>query len=219
MKEMVLQEKTFKREAAKKVSVADILAGNFAESSEGLVANIKGAPVKKANLLATIVDKAESENFTYKSIVVDDGTGQVQLRFFGSDEKEESLFKRHEIGDFIIVIGRLRQYGNQPYLSPEIIKKIENTNWAEVRRLELKTEPQAVLIAEAESKTATRQDLVNKEKMDIYQLVRQLDAGKGAEISEVVKAAKGTNPEAAVREMIKSGDLFEASPGKLKVLE
>ncbi len=214
----MLQEK-YKREAAQKVSAAEILAGVFEEAEDGTTAlNANDRQVRRANLLATIVDKADTGG-AYKSMVADDGTGQILLRFFDS---ETGLFEKSQIGDFTLIIGKPRHYGDDTYLAPEIIRALDNVKWAEVRKLELKIagkKPRAVTGKTDDKKPQVPNiDVVSRDKIEVYNAIRALDSGRGADITEVATKC-GRNAEMLIREMTKSGDLFEVSPGRLKVLE
>lgn len=207
----MLQEKKFQREAAKKASISEIQAGAFTGGPE------EGA-AGRVNILATIVDK-DSDETTYKSMVADDGTGQIQLKIFDDGSK---LFEKHEIGNLVVIVGKIRAYGGQIYIAPEIIRKTSNTLWAEVRRIELlmNAAPAAKKNPVMEEKKRENEpDAVNMDKLQIYKLTMELDAGRGADITEVIARAGKSNAEATIKEMQKAGDLFEVTPGKIKVLE
>lgn len=216
----MLQEKQYRREIAQKASIAGILSGDFVEAEDGTTAlNINGLQIKRANILATIVDKTEAGE-AYKSMVADDGTGQIKLRFF---DDAQQLFGKMEVGDFALIIGKPRHYGSERYIAPELIKALKDVRWAEVRKLELKAQQTQVREAkESVTKDKTSQlpnnDVVSKAKVEVYQAVKELDKGGGADVTDVVVKC-GSNAEALIKEMTKAGDLFEVSPGKLKALE
>ena len=218
----MLQEKQFKREAAQKFSAGEILKGEFTETGDGAIAmSIAGRPVRRVNLLATVVDKDSSESQSYKSLLVDDGTAQIRLRFFDTDTP---LFEKLEVGNFAIIIGKLRHYGSEVYVTPEILKPLKNVKWAEVRKLELAV-PRGQTSASNNSgrKVAAVEeelvDVVGKDKLQVYKIVKELDTGRGADLSEVALKAGLNNAESIIRDMLKNGDLFEVLPGRLKVLE
>ncbi|MBI2175927.1 hypothetical protein HYU40_01070 [Candidatus Woesearchaeota archaeon] len=215
----MLQEKQYRREVAKKASIAGILSGEFLESEDGTTAlNANGVQIKRVNILATIVNKTEIGE-AYKSMVADDGTGQIKLQVF---DDAQQLFGKAEVGDFALIIGKPRAYGSERYIAPELIKVLKDTKWAEARKLELKTQQAQTAAANEnatkDKKTQLPDDMVSKGKVEVYQAVKELDKGRGADMTEV--AAKcGNNAEALIKEMTKAGDLFEVSPGRLKVLE
>lgn len=217
----MLQEKQYKREAAQKTSVAEILESGFVETEDGATAlNVNGRQIKRANILATIVDKADTGG-AYKSMVADDGTGQIQLRLFDS---ESNLFERPEVGAFVMIIGKPRRYGEERYIAPELVKPLRDVKWAEVRKLELRLmtgqqKPTAVAGKSQKMMETDDADVVGKDKIEVYKTVKELDTGRGADETEVVMKCGSRNADALVKEMIREGDLFEVSPGKLKVLE
>jgi RPA family protein len=122
-------------------------------------------------------------------LVVDDGTGSILVRSF---ETPASV----SIGDPVMVIGRPRVYNGQQYILGEIVKKID-PNWLELRK---KTSPAPAA-----------------QQQDVLSIVRQLDAGDGADYNAVL-AQIGNNEEKIVH-LLAVGELFETRPGKLKVLE
>ncbi len=222
----MLQEKQFRREAARKSSIGEILNGKFVDAEEGSAAlNISGQAARRLNLLATVVDKEDTESQSYKSLVVDDGTAQIRLRFF---DAEMPLFEKLEIGDFAAIIGKPRSYGSEVYITPEIARPLKNVKWADVRKLELKLQKareHATAMTPAAENLVEQlvveepADVVSKEKMELYKIVKALDAGRGVDLNEVTAKSGLGNAESLIREMLRNGDLFEVLPGRLKVLE
>ena len=143
------------------------------------------------------------------------------LRFFDTDTP---LFEKLEVGNFAIIIGKLRHYGSEVYVTPEILKPLKNVKWAEVRKLELAV-PRGQTSASNNSgrKVAAVEEelvgVVGKDKLQVYKIVKELDTGRGADLSEVALKAGLNNAESIIRDMLKNGDLFEVLPGRLKVLE
>ena len=217
----MLQENQYRREVAQKFSAGEVLKGEFAETGDGALAmSIGGRPVRRVNMLAVVVDKDSAESQSYKSLVVDDGTAQIRIRFFDTDAP---LFEKLEVGDFAIIVGKPRRYGSEVYITPEILKPLNNVKWAEVRKLELalrqgQTAPSKIAgeVAAVEEELS---DAVGKDKLQVYKIVKELDAGRGADLSEVALKSGLGNAESVIREMLKNGDLFEVLPGRLKVLE
>lgn len=223
---MLQQERQFKRDVAQKASVSEILQGTFEAAEDGTTVLSTGRQqIKRTNILATVVAKNDTVEGR-KDAVVDDGTGQIRLRFFDN----EAMLKKLEVGDFTTIIGRPRQYGGETYIVPEIMKNVNDVKWAEVRKLEI----QAIRInaqstagseesAEETVEEELQMDAVSKGKVELYRIIKELDTGRGADISAVAnrfteKSGSG-NAEQMIREMLKAGDLFEVLPGRLKVLE
>ena len=91
-----------------------------------------GLKVSRVNIIAAMIYK--SEDFNYSSAVIDDGTGRIQLRSF----ENNAYFSKIDVGDIVLIIGKIREFNNEKYIVPEILKRINNAKWVDVRRLELK---------------------------------------------------------------------------------
>ena len=87
--------------------------------------------VSRVNIIASVVDKYLAEN--YGSLTLDDGSAQLRLKAFGDFL---SRIKDIESGDIILTIARIREYNNEIYMFPEIVKKV-TAKHALLRRLEL----------------------------------------------------------------------------------
>jgi len=124
-----------KRQIAYKARIADLINGGYVKE-EGWTPNYiitkQGKHISRINLIGTVISKTE-EGSEYQSLVVDDGSGTISLRLF---EKNDNV-KNIEIGDVVLLIGRPREYGSEKYIVPEIIKKINNKKWIDVRKIEL----------------------------------------------------------------------------------
>ncbi len=75
----------------------------------------------------------KKEGWQPNYIVTDDGTGRISVRNF----EQNKIFDDIEIGEVILIIGRPREYGNEIYLLPEVLKKIQDKGWIKVREIEL----------------------------------------------------------------------------------
>ena len=123
-----------KRQIAYKVTIADINEGRYVKE-EGWDPNYivisDGRKVSRANLLGIVVLKSNEAD--YVVLDIDDGSGKISLRSFGSD----LAMNNFEVGDIVLVVGRPREFNEQKYIAPEIIKKLDNIKWIELRKLEL----------------------------------------------------------------------------------
>jgi len=116
-----------KREIAYKLRIGDLLRGNqIFEETESinkrlLHVEFGNKKIVRVNVIANVVDKYQSEGETrFANITLDDGSGQIRARVFGEDI---SKFNELSQGDTIVIIGLLRFWSNEVYLTPEIIKK------------------------------------------------------------------------------------------------
>ncbi|MBI1934913.1 hypothetical protein HYS31_00585 [Candidatus Woesearchaeota archaeon] len=205
------QEKSFqKRDVAYKTSVFDVLNRELVMDgmfSHIIFGNIK---VSRANIIATLVNKQELPNCT--AGIIDDGTGRVLLKSF----EKIGMFANIDIGDPLVVIGRIREFGGERYIMPEIVKKLQSSEWISIRKAELErsgvaSKPKAS-VAGAENPDAGAGE-------GILSLIRELDDGNGAFIDKVIKMSNNTNADAVLNTLLENGDIFEVNPGKVKVLE
>ncbi len=206
------------RQVAYKVQVKDILDGEFIKQEGWNPSYIKnqGKEISRVNIISTIVTTDDNQ------ILVDDGTGRITLRVFENQE----IFSGLNIGDIILIIGKVREF-NERYIIPEIIKKIKDSRWVQVRKIELekesRKEPKKEPRKEPEQPepiTEEVEDLSDSSPTDlIYQLIKEIDDGQGATIDDVIEKSNNENAEKIINNLLTEGEIFEISPGKVKVLE
>ncbi len=178
--------------------------------------SVRGRSAAKVNVIGVLVSK------TPGVFIVDDGTGSIAVRSFGSEVKPLDSF---EVGEIINVIGRLGFFGAEPYISPEIAARSSQKMLA-LRQLELERDlllsgpsgAESVIIEEVAGAPAA--DL--SDAAVIRELIREIDLGnegKGADIEEINRRSNMGNAEALIRSLIELGEVFEVRPGRLKVLE
>ena len=165
------------------------------------------------NIIAVIVAKDEN------SITLDDGTGQVIGRIFDNTDRLSDI----DIGDLVLVIARPREFNSQLYLALEIIKKIGNKGWINYRKKELlliqKVRNVDVLkkIEKPEAEIVQNVSTVNS-KERIIQIIKQLDAGSGTGIDDIIMLSKISNAEDIIQDMLLKGEIFEIKAGRLKLM-
>ena len=215
-----MAEEQQKRQVARKLWIRDILAGTYIKE-EGFKPNhiiLKdNSAAARVNILGVAVS-ASSEGLP--TIVVDDGSGRISVRAFEPSQQMAAV----QIGDVVLVIGRPRQFGAEMYVLPEIVRKIPDLGWIEVRKLELSATPP---IEGAAAPVQPAPNTVTEEAVDdsfglsetVMNAIRSLDTGAGADVDAVIEQVGAGNAEKAIQFLLQSGDVFEVSPGKLKVLE
>lgn len=208
-----LQQDTLKkRQVAYKVKICDVLDGVFTKdyTSSGYI-NINNINISRVNIIATVVYK--SEKSVNSSMVVDDGTGKVLLRSFDN----ANLFSKIDVGDFVLVIGRIREFNNEKFIIPEILKKIDDMEWVNVRKLELRNKNLVDNNTKVEDKNLIQE--VSSFNEDVYSLIKRLDSADGVSVDDIVKIYNDKGVENIINKLLENGDIFEVKPGKLKVLE
>lgn len=195
-----------RRQIAYKVSIKDLLEGRY-EKKEGLEPNyivVGNKNVSRVNIMAVFIDKND------EGAIIDDGTGQIILR----DLQNLGLLTNMEIGDAATIIGKGREFGNRKYIIPEIVRKVETTAWIEYRKKELSLSPKHEDIDEPIVEEEIGENIVTK----VFNLIKQLDTGDGADYENIVKMAKHDSAENIIKGLIEDGEIFEPRPGKLKIL-
>lgn len=124
------------RQTTVKARISDVVNSKFIKK-EGLepsyILTELGQRISRANLVGTIVDKFMSEDGNYSSITLDDDSDSIRIKAFKEDS---NIFANFEIGDLIMVIGKVREYAGENYIIPEIVKKIADPNYESLHRLE-----------------------------------------------------------------------------------
>lgn len=238
------QTNTFVRFVAVKCTIGKTNTYTFVQEDEQSLNYLRTPNEQKIfrlNVMGIIVNKEKQGNIT--NLLLDDGTGKIILRSFEENKNVRELVA----GDIVMVIGRVRVYNQEKYLSAEIIKKIDS-DWIKVRRLELKEEfDQAELSSveierkslgiplEIKSVMAGASSNLNEEiKEEIIEeeiqvnaqlptqkiliLIKELDVGNGAPIEELISKSPLNETEKLIEQMLQKGDIFQNLPGKVKVL-
>jgi hypothetical protein len=177
-----------------------------------------GLKISRANLIATVV--SVEPGIPNNSVLIDDGTGTLSLRSFENNPQLNQV----QLGEIINIIGRPRGFQEEKYLVPEIMRKITNEGWVRLRQKELDMgkvngEPQALPGEEVIGDESQAGPVLNNPFQKIYQLIKELDKGEGADIDELVKESGLHNAEEIIRDLLKEGEIFEIRGGRLKVLE
>ncbi|MBU0471310.1 MAG: hypothetical protein KKF89_05895 [Nanoarchaeota archaeon] len=199
-----------KRQTAKKCRIKDILEGRYIKR-EGWEPNYLETPIGKIsriNIIGVVISLDEN------AITIDDGSGKIQLRTF----EEKNNFKKNEIGEIIIVIGKPRVFNEQKYVVPEIIKKIKNLKWIEHRLLELKeTKLKKVETTKPIIEENNSLNTINNTE-EILKKICEMDKGMGVKIEELIKSSNHVNANNLINQMIEHGDIFEIKPGIVKII-
>ncbi len=125
------------RQTTVKARIYDIVNSKFIKK-EGFepsyVLTELGQKISRTNLVGTIVDKFMSEDGNYSSITVDDDSDSIRIKAFKEDS---NIFSNLETGDLVMVIGKVREYADENYIIPEIVKKIADPNYESLHKLEV----------------------------------------------------------------------------------
>ena len=216
-----------KRQIACKARIADLINGKYVKE-EGWTPNYiitkQGKHISRINLIGTVISKTE-EGPEYQSFVVDDGSGTISLRSF---EKNDNV-KNIEIGDVVLLIGRPREYGSEKYIVPEIMKKISNKKWIDVRKIEIKIEnlktaelpakEESIVVENISGEPEEQPKKAKNNPQIVYEAVKELDSDQGVDIDKIIKKTGIKETEEIIKKFLREGEMFEIRPGKIKILE
>lgn len=210
----IIMPESQKRQIAYKVRIKDILDGRYVKE-EGWQPNYivteDNREVSRVNLMGIIVEK--QFEFDRAIAIIDDGSGKITIRTF-NDINLDNL----EIGDILLVIGRPREYNNEKYIMPEILRKIKNKKWIDFRKKELEKELREVKEEEKIEKEV-KEERIESPSEKIFNLIKKLDSGDGVNFDEVINKVNIENAEKIINNLLIEGEIFQNKPGKLKVLE
>jgi len=237
-----------KRIPSAKVRITDIINGKFFSGSReemlpSYVITPFGKKVAKVSVVATVVEVFSGEEGKYRFISVDDGTGLIRIKAFGEDTK---LLEGIKAGDLVLIIGKVKEYNGETYISCEIAKKVE-PNYENLRKIEilndlieqkkvvdeikkivgkmsdeeLKEYVMEKFYMDEESLKVVKGQIESKEtdyKPVLLDMISKLDDGKGVEIKKLLEESKLPEHtlEEAMNELLANGELFEPKPGILK---
>jgi len=198
------------RQVAYIVQIKDIINSIFVKEDGWNPNYIKvgNKNISRINLIGTVIETKEDGNF--QDITLDDGTGNITARNF---EKKISA----NVGDAVLLIGRIRQFGNTKYITPEIIKRNINTKWSVVWKKNavknIKSDEEDAIL---EGKIEIVKENSTNYTEEIISKIKDLDDGTGASYEDIIK---NNADEKLISQLLLRGDIFEIKPGKLKVLD
>ena len=201
-----MPEEKFKRNIAYKLRVGYILKGKpIIENERFSFLDLDGKKVVRINLVGSIVDKYESEEKNYIFLTIDDGSGQIKIKAFGEDSEK---LKNVSHGQTIIIIGLLRYFNNEIYISPEIVRE-QDPKYLLVRKLEVEEEtPKA------------NQDQTMDIKNKIIEQIKNFESEGGIETEKLMvklnEPSEIINQE--IQKLLEDGIIFEPRPGIVRWL-
>lgn len=207
-----MADQQFKRNIAFKLRIGNLLIGKPIINEERFqFLELGNKKIVRVNVIGNIIDKYQSEGEKkYIFFTLDDGSGQIQLKAFGDDVDK---FKDVHHGDTVLVIGILRHWNNDTYISPEIIKE-ENPKYLLLRKLELEKER-----TESAPKIQKEQVVALKDK--ILNMVKTSDSEGGIETDKIILEIREASPEIIkqeIQKLLEEGVVFEPRPGKIRYL-
>ncbi len=227
-----------KRETAYKLRIGDILSGtpivediaqeaapnpNETVSSQNTTKErfrfleLGERKIIRVNVVANVVDKYDSAGEKrYSTITIDDATGQIRAKAFGDGV---DMIKPLSHGDTVIIIGVLRSYGGEIYISPEIVRKTD-PRYLLVRKLEIEGKSAKPAVQENTANTPGSGKTLNTREQ-IIELIKSEPNSNGVSTEDIIVKLVSANPEvinSEVIRLIEEGMIYEPRPGRVRWL-
>ena len=210
------------RQIAYKIWISDLLSGKYVKESGEWDPNylfVKDKKISRVNIIATVVDKLTHEGANYGSIELDDGSGKIRVKAWREDV---SLFSDIKLGDLVLLLGRVREFNDEIYLTPEIVKPLKDLVWAKIRKLELLKE-----VGEPIKNNVFEKEIINEQKP-----IEQPTEGNRQKILRIVSSRDGigyndlinesgldeSNVKSIIMELIKEGEVYQPRAGVIKAI-
>ena len=206
------EQEQFKRNIAFKFRIGEILMGKPIMNSERFAfLELENKKIVRVNVVGNIVDRYENTGESkYLNLTLDDGSGQIRLKAFGEDTaKFDKVFQ----GQTVIVIGLLRNWNNELYVAPEIIREAD-PKYLLIRKLEI------------EKEKSKHTDPLGKDQMiavkdRILGAIKNSEEEGGIEKDKLIMGLKDISPaiiNQEVQRFLEEGIVFEPRPGKVRYL-
>lgn len=209
---MTEEQEQFKRNIAFKLRIGDVLLGKPVFDAERFsFLELGGKRIVRINIVGNIVDKYESiGERKFASLTLDDGSGQIKLKFFGDDVDK---FTNVNQGQTVVVIGTLRHWNDELYINPEIIKE-NDPKYLLVRKLELEKE-------RIQNSPPIQREQMTAVKDKILEKIKNAEDEGGIDIDEIILELREASPEiinSEIKKLIEDGIVFEPRPGRVRYL-
>ena len=132
------------------------------------------------------------------------------MKVFGDDSEK---FKDTVQGQTVVVIGMVRYWNNETYISPELIKE-KDSKYLMLRKLE--TEKDKFHVSGPVEKS---QIMAIKDK--ILNLVKGAEESGGVELDKLIMDLRDFSPSMInqeIQKLLEEGIVFEPRPGKIRYL-
>ncbi|MFH1787456.1 MAG: OB-fold nucleic acid binding domain-containing protein [archaeon] len=208
----MVEDKKFKRHIAYKFRIGDLLIGKpIIDGERFSFLELGNKQIVRVNVIGNIIDKYESEGESrFTSFTLDDGSGQIKLRVF-ADAVDK--FKNIIQGQTVLVIGILRIWNNELYITPEIIRE-QDPKYLLIRKIEIEKERN-------KNSTPVQREQINAIKDKILEKIKNSEEDGGIEIDKLILNMRDLSPEMINQEILKlleEGIIFEPRPGKVRWL-
>jgi len=199
------------RQTARKVRIADIMAGSFVhkEGMEPSFVETASGAVVRARIIATVMNAFRSDDGNFGSLTLDDGTDTIRAKVF----KDLRVMEGVTPGDLVEAVGKVREYNGEMYVMPELIRRVRDPNMELLRRAELLRLTGAPSTAAKPAKNVQEQAELRKRVLEAVEASK--DGATFAHVAAAVKADEEAL-EDVINELLSEGVCYEPTPGKIR---
>ncbi len=196
-----------------KIWISNLVNSPYIETSGEFESNyveFEDKKISRVNIIATIVDKNESEDRNYISLLLDDGSEQIRVKAWKEDTR---LLSKIYIGDIILIIGKIKKYNDQFYILPEIVKNLD-LNWEIARKLELLKiygKPSLVFKNAINDEKSNIEEInfsLNDLRSEILNVIEKHEDGVTLESLKLKLHAKLEDLNKVIEELVKEGQIY-----------
>ena len=207
------EEQQFKRNVAYKFRIGELLKGKPIFDQERFsFLDLGNKKIVRVNIIGNVVDRYDSEGEKqYSFLTIDDGSGQIKLKSFGDDSKKLSGVTQ---GQTVVVIGVLRNFNNETYISPEIVRE-QDPKYLLVRKLELEKQ------RNENAPTEVKREEVRAVKDQLLEKIKSSEDEGGIDIDKIILELTDSTPEMInqeIKKLLEEGIVFEPRPGRVRYL-
>ncbi|MCD6485041.1 MAG: hypothetical protein J7L47_08035 [Candidatus Odinarchaeota archaeon] len=178
-----------------------------------------GLPLKRVKVIGTVIDKfiqvstpgeepSDEPKKSYGSITLVDSTDTIRVKVWGPAVKQ---LDNIEVEDLVMIVGKPRIFGDEIYITPEFLRKINNPNWLLYHEAE-------ILLRKVHEKDININVLLGK----LIDTIKSDDKGNGVTYEYLINKFKNV-PEPVIRRalvtLLNNGDIYEYSEKSYKFVE
>ncbi len=120
------------RMTATRVSIVDIVKGTFGKDDGDRIISPDGIELRRVMIVGHIVSRLTGKD-NFASITIDDNTETIRAKAWGN---EAAFLQEVEENILALVIGKVKEYNDEIYLVPEIIRPLPDPNFLTLHKLE-----------------------------------------------------------------------------------
>ncbi|MEK6841138.1 MAG: OB-fold nucleic acid binding domain-containing protein [Nanoarchaeota archaeon] len=212
---------------AHKLWLNDLRENNFVVTTGEFESNyilLNDKKISRINVIANVVNKFQNEDKIYVTITIDDSSAQIRLKTWREDTR---ILDNINIGDIVLVIGKIKRYNDEVYILPEIVKKV-SPNEELLRKLELikeyglPQEPKEIKLEKEKEPEITYEEInfaSSNLRNELLNLIEKNEENLGIALEEI-KTELHSNLEEVnkiLEELIKEGQVYEVK-GRYRLL-